>query len=208
MPNKTFLELDEEKKTKIFEAALEEFASHGYEKSSTNQIVKECGISKGSLFKYFENKDDLYFYLIETVALEITAYIKARTKFEGKDFKESIIEYSKAEISYYIENPLKGRFMIRLAYDRGEVEEKVHKRFGNFSNNVYTDFMKDTQFKGKATTKEVSDIVFWVLKGYIEKFLSENDCTKLPLDKLKKKYVDGLSTYLDIIFKGACPEKN
>ena len=208
MPNKTFLELDEEKKTKIFEAALEEFASHGYEKSSTNQIVKECGISKGSLFKYFENKDDLYFYLIETVALEITAYIKARTKFEGKDFKESIIEYSKAEISYYIENPLKGRFMIRLAYDRGEVEEKVHKRFGNFSNNVYTDFMKDTQFKGKATTKEVSDIVFWVLKGYIEKFLSENDCTKLPLDKLKKKYVDGLSTYLDIIFKGTCSEKN
>ena len=70
MPNKLFFELDKQKQDRIISAAITEFATHGYENSSTNRIVKECAISKGSLFKYFENKEDLYFFLIDTKKLK------------------------------------------------------------------------------------------------------------------------------------------
>ena len=56
MPMKLFTELDSEKQERILDAALKEFAEYGYENGSTNRIVKNCGISKGSLFTYFENK--------------------------------------------------------------------------------------------------------------------------------------------------------
>ena len=56
MPTKIFTELDEKKQERIIDAALKEFAEYGYENASTNRIVKTCGVSKGSLFKYFENK--------------------------------------------------------------------------------------------------------------------------------------------------------
>ena len=59
MPKKVFNELEKEKQDRIIEAAIKEFAEYGYENGSTNRIVKECGISKGSLFKYFENKEDI-----------------------------------------------------------------------------------------------------------------------------------------------------
>jgi TetR/AcrR family transcriptional regulator len=58
-----FLNLDQEKQDRIINAAIREFAQKGYENASTNEIVKEAGISKGLLFHYFKNKKQLYFYL-------------------------------------------------------------------------------------------------------------------------------------------------
>ncbi len=201
MPKNTFLELDEAKKEKITEAALNEFAAYGYEISSTNRIVKECGISKGSLFQYFENKEDLYFYLIDTVAKEMAEDMKPDIGKLPKNIKERIIEYSLREISWYMENPVKGRFMIGMASERGDIYKKTIERYGEKSSGIYEELIKDAKFNGKAGTNEMSDALQWVLKGYNEKFLKENDPDKTPLRKLEKKYVTGLSTYLDIILQ-------
>lgn len=45
-----FNSLEAEKQERIINTALKEFARNGYDKASTNEIVKEAGISKGSLF--------------------------------------------------------------------------------------------------------------------------------------------------------------
>ena len=52
-----FDNLEKEKKERILESAMAEFNIHGYTGASTNNIVKNAEISKGSLFNYFENKD-------------------------------------------------------------------------------------------------------------------------------------------------------
>lgn len=57
-----FLSLDKEKQDRIINAAMKEFAQKGYDKASTNEMVKEAGISKGLLFHYFQNKKQLYFF--------------------------------------------------------------------------------------------------------------------------------------------------
>lgn len=54
-----------EKQARIINAAMKEFVKSGYDKASTNKIVKEANISKGSLFNYFHSKKELYLYLIE-----------------------------------------------------------------------------------------------------------------------------------------------
>jgi AcrR family transcriptional regulator len=45
--------------------AAEEFAGHGYEGASVNRIAEEAGMSKGSLYYYFEDKADLYATVVE-----------------------------------------------------------------------------------------------------------------------------------------------
>ncbi len=47
-----FKRLLPEKQEKIFQAAVNEFASKGYRNASMNSLVKAAGISKGSLFQY------------------------------------------------------------------------------------------------------------------------------------------------------------
>src|SRR5690625_1570284 len=60
-----FINLKSEKQKEIINAAIKEFVQSGFEKASTNEIVKRANISKGSLFNYFNSKKDLYAYLIE-----------------------------------------------------------------------------------------------------------------------------------------------
>ena len=204
MPTKVFLELDEDKKKRIKEAALAEFAQYGFEESSTNRIVKECGISKGSLFKYFENKEDLYFFLTDETAADMMRDMAAELEELPKDLKKRIITYSVTEISWYIANPLKGRFMISLAAERGSgIYEKIIERYGETGGNTYRQLLKGAKLKGLEHKEEdICNIIKWVLLGYNESFLKENGKKDVSLEKLKEKYIKGLNVYLDILFKG------
>lgn len=65
MPTQTFANLAEEKRKKIIESAINEFSSRPYESASLSKIVEEAGISKGSMYQYFEDKKDLYLHLID-----------------------------------------------------------------------------------------------------------------------------------------------
>ena len=64
MPTQRFLNLKEEKKKVILEAAVHEFSRVPYSSASINQIIKEADISRGSFYTYFEDKDDLMRYLL------------------------------------------------------------------------------------------------------------------------------------------------
>jgi len=44
----------------ILRAALDEFSAHGFNAASLNRIIDAAGISKGSMYYYFDGKDDLY----------------------------------------------------------------------------------------------------------------------------------------------------
>jgi AcrR family transcriptional regulator len=74
MPKQTFLNLSDEKRKVIIGAAIDEFADYGLENASTNRIVANSGISKGSFYQYFENKQDVFMYLLIVLENEKMEY--------------------------------------------------------------------------------------------------------------------------------------
>lgn len=50
----------DERKEKILQVGIEEFASKGYENANINIIAKNAGISIGLMYKYFSTKEDLF----------------------------------------------------------------------------------------------------------------------------------------------------
>jgi len=56
--------VSEEHKTRrreeILEAAQRVFARHGFEGATVTRLEEETGLSRGAIFSYFENKDDLF----------------------------------------------------------------------------------------------------------------------------------------------------
>ena len=44
----------------ILRAALDEFAAHGFHDASLNRVIDAAGISKGSMYYYFNDKEDLF----------------------------------------------------------------------------------------------------------------------------------------------------
>jgi TetR/AcrR family transcriptional regulator len=60
IPRDTFHRLEGDKKHKILEAAIDEFAHQGFRQASVNRIVQRLGIAKGSIFQYFGTKEGLF----------------------------------------------------------------------------------------------------------------------------------------------------
>ena len=48
----------------ILNAALDEFAAHGFHDASLNRAIEAAGISKGSMYYYFDGKEDLYAHVV------------------------------------------------------------------------------------------------------------------------------------------------
>ena len=60
MPLPRFERLDAPRREAILTAAGSEFSEHGFERASYNRIIAAAGISKGAMYYYFADKDDLY----------------------------------------------------------------------------------------------------------------------------------------------------
>ena len=63
--NDKFFDLKQEKQDRMINASLKIFSRGGYRHASTDEIVKEAGISKGLLFHYFGSKLGLYGFLFD-----------------------------------------------------------------------------------------------------------------------------------------------
>lgn len=59
-----FGNLPEEKRQRILCVARQEFAENGFENTSIMQIAKKSGISVGAVYKYFDNKEQLFSYIM------------------------------------------------------------------------------------------------------------------------------------------------
>ncbi|MCR4586771.1 MAG: TetR/AcrR family transcriptional regulator [Lachnospiraceae bacterium] len=58
--NQKFYDMKNEKQDRILNAGFKSFALYGYKNASTDEIIKDAGISKGLLFHYFESKVGFY----------------------------------------------------------------------------------------------------------------------------------------------------
>jgi AcrR family transcriptional regulator len=74
MPKDTFFNLPEDKRTLICDVAIDEFAEYPFDQASINRIVAKSGIAKGSFYQYFEDKKDLFLYVIQLIAEEKINY--------------------------------------------------------------------------------------------------------------------------------------
>jgi AcrR family transcriptional regulator len=64
MARPRFHKLDEQQQQMILDAARREFAAHGFGGASLNRIIEGAGISKGSMYYYFDSKEDLYAHVV------------------------------------------------------------------------------------------------------------------------------------------------
>lgn len=60
-----FAKLSATQQQSIVQAALDEFATRGFHDASLNRVIEAAGISKGSMYYYFDGKEDLYGYVAQ-----------------------------------------------------------------------------------------------------------------------------------------------
>src|SRR3954470_10399071 len=64
MPTRTFFDLDPGRRERLVREAIVEFSDKPYAEASLSQIAQRARIPKGSFYQYFEDKLDLYRWLL------------------------------------------------------------------------------------------------------------------------------------------------
>lgn len=91
MPTETFLRLPEEKRTRLVEAAWEEFLRVPFEEVSINKIILRARIPRGSFYQYFADKKDLFYHLLgDMLGYLLEQYAGVLRRHEGDMFRTQV----------------------------------------------------------------------------------------------------------------------
>lgn len=78
-------ERQERSRRDIFQAAMEQFGSKDYEKVTMESICSGHGISKGMMYHYYSNKDELFLLCVEDTFCALKTHIERETQsLEGQ----------------------------------------------------------------------------------------------------------------------------
>lgn len=86
MPRPRFEKLEPSKQQAILEAARAEFAQHGYADASQNRIIEAAGISKGALYYYFDDKNDLFVTVLKKQFAGLGELVRIESAESAEDF--------------------------------------------------------------------------------------------------------------------------
>ena len=57
--------LAERRKNQILDAATLIFSEKGFSRANTDEIAKKAGLGKGTLYRYFKDKKDIFFSVVD-----------------------------------------------------------------------------------------------------------------------------------------------
>lgn len=111
MPKERYFALDPEKQALIHREALIEFGFNTYDSASLTVLVKKCSISKGSIYQYFEDKLELYVFLLSQCVELKKSYSDAIKRPDYQDFWSFYRAVFKAWFDFDKDYPLHSKFL-------------------------------------------------------------------------------------------------
>ena len=166
-----FLALPEEKRERIINAAMKEFLM-GYKNASTDNIVREAGISKGLLFHYFGTKERLYGFLIDySIEIIQREYIDLINIIQP-DILESIWQLSLLKRDLSMQFPVIFDFMTSAYLDTSAKNQNTSANLTKF-NAVHAKVTTDVYahadmslFRDDIDSALAIQVIYWSLQGY------------------------------------------
>ncbi|MBL7226209.1 MAG: TetR/AcrR family transcriptional regulator [Desulfobacteraceae bacterium] len=184
----------------ILEAALEIFSEKGFHNVSMNEIALKAEFAVGTMYKFFENKEDLYKALVLEQADKFHRTLKAAIEGPGDEI-EKIRNYTRAKGEVFTANVQ----MIRLyfAETRGAsfnvrtgLDSEIQERYGHFLEmlaSVFASGMKKKRFKKIADPYHLAMALDSLTNAFLFLWLEAPDRHPYPEDP---------DVILDILFKG------
>ncbi len=168
--NEIFKNIDAEKRDRIINSALEEFSKNSFEKASTNTMVKNAGVSKGSLFHYFKNKKELYEKLEEFMIETVTEAVKEKIDWAGTDFFNRIQQIVIAKGQVTLKYPYIYDFatVVMQAKPIDAVRKKAEQISPDLTNQVLTYNIDFSKFKEGIDLEKTMDIIRWTFEKFGE----------------------------------------
>ncbi len=201
-----FDNLPEDKKKTIIDCALKEFAHKGYEQASTNNIIKEAGISKGILFHYFKTKKDLYRYIICHSIDTMYTRMLEQMDFKSTDYFERMLEGSAIKMQIQLEYPEIYVLVVNI-YKSNDVDiiKEITERYMPLIGAYYkklSDGINMTKFKEGADINRLNELITWLAEGMSNKLVKNLSDDPKDMENVRQLMEEEFMRYVDILKDG------
>lgn len=182
----------------ITTAAEQLFMKHGIEHTSMNDIARESGYSKATLYVYFKDKEELISVLVLESMQKLYGYMRLALE-KGKDAKECYREICHALVRYQEEYPFYFKMVletIRIDFETSRFlpEEKETFRIGEQINDLLTAFFKKGVEEGvfRSDVEMLPTIFsFWgMLSGLIQIAVNKEAYISQHMKKSKAEFLE------------------
>lgn len=208
LPTQTFFNLPEDKKKRLIAGAMKEFSAKSLNEASISNIVKNAKISRGSFYQYFEDKKDLYFYLIGKFRYNYrNLMFNCFTENDG-DFYQGYKTFSEKYIKYIMESEKFGFFENMYLHMNYQINQEARVDFQKTRSHKMpngqsiADVVKRDNLK---ITNEVElvDILRYIL-SMLNDTIMEGFWKELPVSETQQLFLKRLEW---ITYGIAIPEK-
>lgn len=196
-----FKNLTKQKQQVIINSAIEEFVRNGFDDASTNEIVLNANISKGSLFNYFRSKKDLYLYLISW-SIQIMESFYKKVDLTEHDLFKRIENVGQEKLKVQLDFPLVFDFLKSCIQEdnqeiKNEINESVNEIYNKGLKKIYKN-IDYSNFKDNIDVDKAIEILNWTMFGFGEKSIAEIDSFKNSED-FGQYYIKEWNKYAEIL---------
>lgn len=206
MPKQTFYNLQDEKRNKIIESAIDEFSQNLYVNASITKIAEKSGVAKGSMYQYFYDKKDLYKFILDMIGQQKLEYMKdVIAQKDQIDFISFMRLLFKNGLEFAINNPLLatiGNNFIKEQYS--EIREEILRESQARSNLFFAEIINRAKERGDIRNEVDSEIGAYIIYHFNNALLDWIDLSRISQgDRVSiDDYVDKVERLLEIMKYG------
>jgi AcrR family transcriptional regulator len=189
MVKPTFLNLPDEKREQIEETAIDEFARHSYAKASLSRIVQRVGIAKGSIYQYFDDKADLFAWLLERAGRKKMEYLGASPVPEPGHFFDWLETVFKGGLRFAMDHPRIARISLAMFSSPEATRSTMAKRARKAGLQYMEGLVREAQRHGEVR-EDLDAKTLSVLVGGIQNSMLELLAAKADVDSIEALFTD------------------
>ncbi|MCI1987470.1 MAG: TetR/AcrR family transcriptional regulator [Lactobacillus sp.] len=120
--------VDPEKKARILDCAMHQFAHHGYRDTKTDAIAVDANVSKGLIFNYFGSKANLYLETVKTTYDKIINIADLSVWQDSPDLKTMVQRALRYKISLQLQYPDEFALSMQAYAEAGYLPESLRPK--------------------------------------------------------------------------------
>ncbi len=196
-------------KDKILNAAIAEFGTKTYENASLNNICNDNKISKGLIYHYFENKDELFLKCVKACFDAFVDYL-SKEEFDQLDFQKYMQSYIDLRYRFFQENVYYSHiFFNAVLQPPVHLKEKIRDLRADFDAlNIkhYRMALSNATLRDGITKEEATEY-FFIFQEVFNGYFQDKAYESLDLNSIIEVHELKLSKILNIMIYGIAKEE-
>ena len=189
MPKPTFSRLAEPKRKSFINEAYKEFSLQQYEAASITNLVKSLDIAKGSVYQYFDDKEDLYNFLVLDADNQLNDLLDKACKYQEEGFFDWYSKLLMVEVKFMLSFPQYAVMFMNLTTVISSSQKQLARQIAQRRKNRITKLLPSSLSDSLIIEQLLAEspyTIFKILTANInlQKLISANGVVEVETSKL------------------------